>query len=97
MNVNRISKITDYMIMDEIFGDGSADKDELSENLKRKLDRDFEVQQRKAEKIYSNDRALANIAVLRNDGLIKRIFLTQEEADVIVRLMCLMAVYAEED
>lgn len=83
--------------MDEIFGDGSADKDELSENLKRKLDRDFEVQQRKAEKIYSNDRALANIAVLRNDGLIKRIFLTQEEADVIVRLMCLMAVYAEED
>ena len=97
MDIKRISEITDYMIMNELFGDGSVDKVELPENLQASSDKEFDARQRKANEIYSNDRALANIAVLRNDGVISRIFLTQEEADVIVRIMCLMAVYAEEE
>lgn len=83
--------------MSELFGDGFDGKVELPENLQARSDKDFDARQRKADEIYSNDSALANIAVLRNDGIISRIFLTQEEADVIVRIMCLMAVYAEED
>lgn len=92
MNLKKISNLTDYLILDEIFGTAD-DEPELSLAEQRKL----EAEQRKIEELYSDDQALANLAVLRTDGVIQRIFITQKEAEMIVRLMCLMAVYGEED
>lgn len=91
MDLGKISNLTDYLILEQLFGESDDDL-EMSAAEQRK----FEAQQRKIEELYSNNEALANLAVLRTDGVIHHIFLTQKEAEMVVRLMCLMAVYGEE-
>ena len=92
MNLQKISNLTDYLIFEEALGITEAEP-EMSAAEKRK----WEDEQRRIEELYSDDQALANLAILRTDGVVQRIFLTQKEAEMIVRLMCLMAVYGEED
>ena len=46
--------------------------------------------------ILDEPHALANLGVLKHNGTIRRILITQEEADIIARLLCLMQIYSEE-
>ena len=96
MNTRKISKLADQLMMDEIMGTDLFNESKLPKDVLDELQFAFEDCQRKVNKTFHDEQALAHLGILKRDGTIRRILVTQEEADVIARLLCLMQVYAEE-
>lgn len=95
MDTRNISNMTNFLIHDYLDG-GPVSTSTPSEYQQRMIDADNKRRISKVQELYSDDSALANLSVLRVDGTIQNIFLTQKEADVIAQLICLMAVYEAE-
>ena len=96
MNTRKISKLADQLMMDEIMGTDLFNESKLPKDVLNELQFAYEDCQRKVDQLHDDPHALAHLGILKRDGTIRRILVTQEEADVIARLLCLMQVYAEE-
>ena len=86
MNTRKISKLANELIMDELLGTGQNDASIFPKDILDELEFAF----------HDDPHALANLGVLKHNGTIRRILITQEEADIIARLLCLMQIYSEE-
>ena len=96
MNTRKISKLANELIMDELLGTGQNDESNFPKDILDELEFAFQDCQRKVGQLHDDPHALANLGVLKHNGTIRRILITQEEADIIARLLCLMQIYSEE-
>ena len=96
MNTRKISKLANELIMDELLGTGTNDESNFPKDILDELEFAFQDCQRKVDQLHDDPHALANLGVLKHNGTIRRILITQEEADIIARLLCLMQIYSEE-
>ena len=96
MNTRKISKLANELIMDELLGTGQNDESNFPKDILDELEFAFQDCQRKVDQLHDDPHALANLGVLKHNGTIRRILITQEEADIIARLLCLMQIYSEE-
>ena len=85
---------------------GTNDESNFPKDILDELEFAFQDCQRKVDQLHDDPHALANLGVLKHNGTIRRILITQEEADIIARLLCeadiiarllcLMQIYSEE-
>ena len=82
MNTRKISKLANELIMDELLGTGQNDESNFPKDILDELEFAFQDCQRKVDQLHDDPHALANLGVLKHNGTIRRILITQEEADI---------------
>ena len=93
---NKITSMVNNLFMEQLFGEDFAFRQPLSETEHEIFTADFNRRKARLDEIYSDSDELARLGIINCNGQISSILLTQDEADVVVKIMCLMQVYAEE-
>ena len=93
---NKITGIVNNLFMEQLFGNDVSLRMPQSEIEHEVFTAEYNRRQKRMDEIYSDSDALARLGIINCEGQISSILLTQDEADVVVKIMCLMQVYAEE-
>lgn len=93
---NKITGIVNNLFMNQLFSEDVFLRMPQSETEHEIFTAEFNRRKARLDEIYSDSDALARLGIINCEGQISSILLTQDEADVVVKIMCLMQVYAEE-
>ena len=93
---NKITGIVNNLFMEQLFGEDFAFRQPQSETEHEIFTAEYSRRQKRMDEIHSDSDALVRLGIINCEGQISSILLTQDEADVVVKIMCLMQVYAEE-
>ena len=84
---NKITGIVNNLFMEQLFGNDASLRMPQSETEHEIFTSEYNRRQKRMDEIYSDSDALTRLGIINCEGQISSILLTQDEADVVVKIM----------